>query len=276
LTRETPVGDLPLRHRARQQLLDLRALVLEDIATLSEADLLIMKDIGASTVARLRELLASVGLNFAAPSDLETAEYQINRAILHLDPEELRVARLGLADDALITRLGLREATVRQARRAGWSTVGMLRGATLLELCVAFGKMGVRDVLEALAQTGQGLRCHPSPMDLWRANVLQVEDLIQPDADSTPIRDIEPWVGAMVDDLMADGIATLGQLRPLHRAGRLHEVRGVGKSGAQRLHDFLTGAMPGQPPSARRAGVAPSVNSVFALGGRLTAPPESE
>lgn len=260
----TPVRELPIRTRARFQLEDMRILALEDLSTISERELMCCKDMGATTVTRLRELLQSNGMDFAQPEDPEVAEYQRNRALRTLGGDELLKARAGLPDDAPITRLGLHPQTVERAKRAGWQKVGELRAAALRQLAVGFGKAGIKEVVLALNDTGEGLRCRPQPYELWRFGVLELDELTKPDADDTPVAQLRPWVGAVVEKLQEAGVETLGELRAAAKEGPLRRMRGVGANGQDRLLEFL-----GEPRfhSARKsAGGIKAPNSVFALG----------
>lgn len=199
--------------------------------------------------------------------DPAAAECRYIRTIRRMGDEELRAARHGLADDALVTRLGLRDHSLKRAKRQNWQTVGQLRDVGLRDLAIAFGKMGIRDVFEALEQTGMGLRCKPTTLELFDVGVLQLEDLVQPDADETPVTDLYPWCGAVVERLKKGGTMTLGQLRALHRAGKLGTAPGVGKTGAARLHAFLMGTKANELPVAKLSAGDMPANSVFSLGG---------
>lgn len=237
--RTTPIAELPIRRRAVHQLLHLRILALEDLSAISERELMTVKDMGGTTATRLRELLQAVGLGFAEHPDPETADYARNRALRLLPTEQRAAARAGLTDDAPLSRLGLRAATLERAKRAGWQVVGQLRAASLRDLNVRFGRKEVREVYLALQETGAGLRCNPSPLELWRAGILELADLVKPDEDSVDVMELRPWVGAVVERLRAAGVRTLGELRAAAAAGPLREIRGVGAHSEERLLDFL-------------------------------------
>lgn len=258
--RTTPVTDLPIRRRAVHQLLELRVLALEDLSAISERELLSVKDLGGTTVTRLRELLHSVGLDFAEHPDPETADYLRNRALRLLPRDQRSAARAGLADDAPLSRLGLRGSTLERAKRAGWQVVGQLRAASLRDLNVRFGRKEVREVYQALQETGTSLHCNPTPLELWRAGVLELADLVKPEGDEVSVMELRQWVGAVVERLYSAGIRTLAELRaaagPLRRT-----VRGVGAHSEERLLEFL-----GLRQLASASAPAAPAVSVFDLG----------
>ena len=259
-TRETPIRELPIRTRARHQLQALHVLCLEDLSAISERELMSCRDLGPTSIIRLRAALQLVGLDFAEHPNLETAEYVRNQRLRRLTGDELKLARANLPDHAPVTRLGLKGPTVERAKRAGWTTLGKLREATPRDLTICFGSRGVREVIAALNETGVGLKCAPTPLELWRAGAVDAADLSRPDADDTTIAELRPWVGAIVGQLAAAGIPTLGALRAAADSGQLKQCRGVGAHGFERLMGFL-----GKPLAA---GVRPRVKKAVGAGAR--------
>ncbi|MFK4706024.1 DNA-directed RNA polymerase alpha subunit [Roseateles asaccharophilus] len=263
--RTTAIADLPIRRRAVHQLIELRILAVEDLSAISERELLAVKDMASTTVTRLRELLHSLGLDFAEHPDPATAEYARNAALRRLPEEQLRASRAGLTDDAPVSRLGLRNSTLERTKRAGLQTLGELREASLRDLTVRLGRQELREVVVALQETGAGLRCNPTPLELWRAGVLELGDLEQPADESASVLDLQPWVGAVAESLHAAGIRTLGELRSAAAAGQLRTLRGVGAHSEDRLLQFL-GLRASTPGGRAPAPGVPPATSVFTLG----------
>lgn len=237
--RTTSIADLPIRRRAVHQLQQLRVLALEDLSAISELELLTLKDLGRTTVTRLRDLLKSVGLDFGDHPDPSVADYMRNQALRALTSEQRTAARAGLADEAPLSRLGLRGSTLERAKMAGWQVVGQLRAASLRDLNVRFGRKEAREVYLALQETGAGLRCNPTSLELWRAGILERSSLVKPDDDGIDVMELQPWLGTVVERVRETGIRSLGQLRAAAAAGALRKLRGVGAHSEEQILEFL-------------------------------------
>lgn len=235
LHRETPIGALPLRPSAKRQLRELRVLCLDDLTAISEDELLRMPDVGRGTLSQLREWLNVLGLGFMPPVDADRRHQEQSRAIRSLEPEQRGRAVMGLADSAPVSQLGLRPQTLNRALSNGHATVGDLRALTLRTLSIKYGKSQVREICAALSATGTGLRCKPTDVEMWRCGALELSELVQPDSPSTPVADLEPWLGAAVRHLERHGVRTLGELQALAGCGRLAEVPGIGAATAERV-----------------------------------------
>jgi len=260
--RTTPIVDLPIRRRAVHRLVELHVLALEDLSAISERELLAVPDLGRTTIARLREYLGTVGLDFGEHPDPQTAEYVRNQMLRRLPTEQRTSVRHGLPDEAPITRLGLRGPTMERAKRRNWHTVGDLRLASLRALSVGFGRQELREVVHALNETGAGLRSNPSRLELWHVGVVDLVDLERPRGDETSVMELRPWLGAVVESLHRAGVQTLGELRNVAATRSLSSVRGVGKHSEGQLLEFL-GL---RPIAAAIANPVPTARSVFDRG----------
>lgn len=263
---DTPIRELPIRRRARDQLQELGVVRLADVGEVTELELRCCKDVGGTTVALLRDLLRPHGLSFAAPQDPVQTERQQARHLARLSGEERASAMRGMADTEPVWRLGLRPRTLERAKANGWATVGALREARWNSLVGGLGRSELAEVIEAVRQTGEGLRCDPSKTDLWRAGLVNAAELERPTDDATPVASLRPWIGAVADRLLRAGVRNLGQLKGQAKAGRLLHINGVGPDSAQRVLGFL-GELAGRPAAELTIGPPGAVNSVFALRG---------
>jgi hypothetical protein len=259
--RLTPISELPLRYSSKVALRERRVLVLEDLSAISELEVRMCKDIGATSVTLMREMLASVGLTFGPDPDAARDACQRNHALHRLPLDELAIARRDLADSAPVTSLGLSGPALQRARVGGLTTVGHMRDATLGVLHAKFGKSTGREVLQALSHTGAGLRCNPSPLELWKYGLLTTNELTRPTNDATPTQELAPWIGAVARVLAKSGAQTLGELQRLAAQGDIAGIRGVGKNSEQRVLEFL-----GLVPTGPILAVAKPASSVFSLG----------
>jgi len=247
---DTPVQDLPLQRRARESLESHGVRVLKDLASLSERDLLAFQDMGPTTVERLKSWLETAGIRLQTPAALVLAEQRRNLVLQRLEPSELKSARAGLPDEAPVSRLGLPPRTLETGLRAGWLTVGALRGASLEALIECFGRAELRDVLTALNDTGEGLRQVPPQLALWKAGVLPAREMRRPDEDSTPVGELEPWLGGVVQRLDGAGIKTLGALRSACASERVDEVHRIGPQAMRAIRAYCEAAEPRNPANS--------------------------
>jgi Bacterial RNA polymerase, alpha chain C terminal domain len=74
LTPATPIDEISVRASAREALKELNIFCIEDLAEISEQELLKEEAIGPKTLARLREILARVRLDFLPNPNSEEGE----------------------------------------------------------------------------------------------------------------------------------------------------------------------------------------------------------
>lgn len=159
-------------------------------------------------------------------------------------PAELVETRRGLSDDAPIRMLRLRPVASERAGAASFWTVGQLRWAPLKELVRVFGQAGVREVLQALEDTGVPHRFQATQHEKWALGILSLEECEVPTHDEAPIEELRPWIGWMADKLDEAGIVTLGRLRKAAAQGSLSSIDRIGKSAEKRLLRFLESITP--------------------------------
>lgn len=266
-TRETPIRELPLSNYVRGQLLERNVYALEDVSALSESELHMMKHIGPTTVTKLREMLHGVGLDFSAPENPVLAGYERNRRIRGLPEESRQQLLANTPDSAPISNLGLRPQTLKQCNRRDFKTVGDLRAAAPRTLRMLFGKSAVRELYDALLATGEGFKTPPQPLELWIAGLRTAAELDRPTDPSTPIRHLQPWLGATVFRLAAAGVDNLGALEQAADRGGLVRIPGLGTSGVNKALEYL-GRQPAVPKIKPSAAPAPA-KSIFDLASRL-------
>lgn len=236
---DTPIADLPF---PRPPLDSLRAHgleVLRDLAKACERDLLGFQDLGPTTVAGLRRLLQGVGLDFATPTARKSSERQRNMALQQLSSEELRAVRAQLDDAAPASRLGLHPRTLGGCLRAGWLTVGALRGAPLSEMAERLGKASLREVCQALEQTSVGLGAGRTPLALWRVGAMPVSSMVPPSSRATPIEEYEPWLGPLAKILASAQVRTLEELINAQLDGALERMPDLRRRELRVLKGFL-------------------------------------
>ncbi|CAN7782224.1 hypothetical protein LJR175_008201 [Variovorax sp. LjRoot175] len=249
---ETPINELPVRPRVRFVLHQRNVFCLEDLAAISENELLRGDGVGVKTVGRLREMLQAVGLNFLPNPDERGREFDETRALRAL-PEEARDATLlGLADDAPVSQLALRPVTLRRAQRAGFRTVGELRATNPVGLAGRFGPAERREIYGRLLQTGQAFREGHPVAELWRYGLIERDKMQFPEDPGTPLSELRPWLEGAFKPLKKRGVADLGTLRALAEQGELAEVSGIGEFTATRLAVMLGMAAPSTASSGRQ------------------------
>lgn len=235
VTATTAVQDLGLKPAAVFHFREMNLYALEDFAEVTAIDLRRVPDVGDSTVAQVRELLAVVGLRFREPTDPYYARLQ--RAKLARGMSALE-RKKDISDAADIADLGLKSTTLTRCIGKGIMTVGQLRTTTLRDLCIAFGRQSVIDLLECLDGVGLELESRPTQTEKWRWHAIRREALKRPQ-ERAPIEDLQPWIGAGVaQDLTRAGLTTVGALAQLARAGGLR-VRGVGQGAWDKIFDYF-------------------------------------
>ena len=232
---ETPIRHLPVRPSARIRLEDLNVYCLEDLSAISEGEVARERDIGQTTVDKLRGWLHQIGLAFLPHPNPVRQRHFRSRVLRSLPPEALAEARDGLPDDAELAQLGLRSRTLSRATLKGYDFVGQLRNLRPRDLAIEFGKMEARELFQALKATGVSLKSDPSSLELWRCGLVDRENIERPTAAATPIQELEPWLGAAVNNLHDHGARTLGEAQTLARADSLAQVHGIGASRARHL-----------------------------------------
>jgi Phage integrase protein. len=233
----TPIEELPLRPVTRHRLRELSIYCLEDLSEVSESELRRMPDMGATMVARLRELLNAIGMDFKPNPNPVAAMYDRNRLNRKLSFEER--ART-LINDSHLSDVGFSPPTIKRALIRNYETVGELRALTLRTLCIEFGKAQVKEILETLKLVGLPLQPEPTKLDLWRHGLLKSQEMqFSADANSA-LDDLAPWIGqAAVTYFKEEGLETVGEL--VARAGEdgLRKIKGVGARTAAQTVAFL-------------------------------------
>lgn len=253
----TPIEELPLRPVNRHRLRELSIYCLEDLSEVSESELRRMPDMGATMVARLRELLRAIGMDFKANPNPVAAMYERNRLNRKLAIEERASS---ITDDSHLSDVGFSPATIKRALKRGHESVGELRALSLRTLCIEFGKAQVHEILETLKQVGRPLHSAPTQMDLWQHGLLKGEEMpFGADANSG-LDNLAPWIGqAAVTSFKREGMATVADLVARVEAGGLRKIKGVGARTAAQTVAFLRerglmAAAPDIEASIRRAG----------------------
>jgi hypothetical protein len=186
----TDIRELGLRPSAMHKLRELNLYALEDFTESSEDELLAVADVGAATIAQIREYLHQIGLDF------RPSRHPVRRALMAAKISRLlpAVAR-NVADDAAIAELGLRPPTVRRCLEKGICTVGELRQLTLRELWSFFGSKTILEVIETLWSVGLELVSQPTQLEKWKFGAVRKEQLQYP-ADDACVLELQPWLGA--------------------------------------------------------------------------------
>lgn len=253
----TSIEELPLRPVTRHRLRELSIYCLEDLSEVSESELRRMPDMGATMVARLRELLNAIGMDFKPNPNPVAAMYDRNRLNRKLSFEER--ART-LINDSHLSDVGFSPPTIKRALIRNYETVGELRALTLRTLCIEFGKAQVKEILETLKLVGLPLQPEPTKLDLWRHGLLKSQEMqFSADANSA-LDDLAPWIGhAAVTYFKREGLETVGKLVARAEEGGLRKIKGVGARTAAQTVAFLRerglmAAAPDIDASIRRAG----------------------
>lgn len=234
VTSTTPVDELGLKPAAVRKFRDLNLYALEDFAQATENELRTIPDVGPSIVAKIRELLAAVGLAFRPPAHPWLRAEQKAKVARALAPED-RAKRI--SDESDTADLGLKGTTLTRCLEKGINTVGQLRGMTLRDLYVPFGSQSLIDLLTCLDAVGKPLYSAPSQLERWKYRAIARESLVAPTEDQ-PVTDLQPWIGAAAEHFARAGIRTVGELMRVATAGGQH-VRGVGQSSWDRVFDHF-------------------------------------
>lgn len=272
LSPTTHIRDLGLRPSAMHELMQNRFYALEDFSVETESSLRRFPNVGSSTVASLREMLHSVGLDFKVPTD----RYEVAR--IRAGQARAGSLQTAVADGSSVADLGLKNATISRLLSKQVETVGQLRAATLSDLFVWFGASGRADVMAGLKRHGLELVSKPSGLELWRYKLIKAEDLPMP-ADDAPTKELRPWLGEVATVLERSIAPTVGDARQL-AAGPPQRFRGLGKASWQAVVAFFgagghataspiwpaSPSCPSSPP--RSAPLAPSSNGFPAGIGR--------
>ena len=236
---ETPISDLPLRPSALRALREKHVICLEDLSAVSEQELLRAKAIGSKTLERLRERLKAIDLDFMPNPDLRRRSLDESKAVRALPVESRATVLHGLADEAPLSSLGLRNRTLSHALRLGFATMGDLRRATPAVLTGAFGKLECKEIYRQMLATGRAF-LEPAPeLELWRHGLLDRDELAIPSDPTTAVADLRPWLGAACIQLQRRGLGTLGALQEVAAQGMLAEFSGIGEGTAERVLAFL-------------------------------------
>lgn len=230
---DTPLNELGIRPSAVSHLREMKIYCLEDCAEASKNELLRTPDIGATTVARIREYLNAIGLDFREnPHPIGAAH---ERARLFRVQPVLERRHL-IKDDSEVAILGLSTTALNACFKEKVLTVGDLRVRTVSSY-YSFGDSTRMEIAKALRAAGLNLVSEPTDLELWRGGMLSRDELVFPNANDS-VLNLRPWLGAVVASLHAAGILTVGQLSHAVKNGSLR-VRGIGKSTAERISDFF-------------------------------------
>lgn len=236
ITATAAVQDLGLKAAAVFHFREMNLYALEDFSEVTALDLRRVPDVGDSTVAQIRELLAIVGLRFREPTDPYYARLQRGKLARVMPAPE---RKKNICDAADIADLGLKSRTLARCVDKGILTVGHLRVMTLRDLYVAFGRQSIVDLLECLDSVGLELESRPTQTEKWRWHAIPREALKRPQEDA-PTEDLQPWIGAGVaQDLTRAGLRTVGDVAQLATAGGLR-MRGVGQGAWDKIFDYFS------------------------------------
>lgn len=222
----TELRDIGLHPGAVRQFELMGLRVLEDLARLSPVELARVVHVGPRTVARIVQLLAEAGL--ALRENAPPALRSRSQVLLHLAREHV--------DDATgLERLALKPQTLRKLAALGVRTVGELRDLRPADLAAALSLQRRHEVFRSLRVLGIALRCNPGELELWRAGLLRAGELLEPD-DAAGVRELQPWLGTLVQAVEDAGVRTVGELRRLARSGVVHGAeRRIGPSSWARI-----------------------------------------
>lgn len=229
ISENTPIESLELSQKAKARLAAVGALRLGDIASLTEAQVAGLRDIGAGTMARLRAMLGHLKLEFALPAS-EPVEEPVTRPTANA---MRRIKRVRVKDSDSVTQLLLSTSLLSKLQATGIHTVGALKEVPPHVLELRMTRREVRQVLEAVKDTSL-------PGGLAQSHSAAPVDLAAPpDSSDAPVLHLRPWLGSCVDALLAEGILTLGQLQEAAEEDRLSGLVGIGSHSESRIREFL-------------------------------------
>ena len=148
-----PVSDFELSVRSRNCLQKMGIHTLGDLARVTEAEILASKNFGDTSLAEIKEMLASKGLSlgqFAAAVAAEPVEAEVGEPTA--DEQEFL--------NQSITELNLSVRARKCTTKLGISTIAELVRRTAEDLmeCKNFGVTSLNEVREKLAERGLKLR----------------------------------------------------------------------------------------------------------------------
>jgi len=152
-----PVTDFELSVRARNCLKKMNIRTLGDLLHVTESELLSYKNFGETSLAEIKQMLASKGLRLGQMR--EEGELELTFDTIPTVPSAANVGNEGI----LATPLAQVEFSVRARRaldRLGLRTLGDLAGKTEAELlaCRNFGQTSLNEVVQRLGEYGLNLR----------------------------------------------------------------------------------------------------------------------
>lgn len=232
LTPLTDIGRLGLRPGALQQFRRMNIFALEDFSAVSLAEMGRLVNVGSTTVARIREMLQSVGLDFRDAQEAPARPRPRAAAAANPPP--------AFGDDTALADLRLKPQTLRKLVLHGVRTVGELRELAPVQLAVLLSPRRRQEAFRLLRCRGMNLRSEPPELELWRHGLLHVDEL-RPPADDEDVFALQPWLGAALTGAAhAAGVASVGQLRELAAAEGLHHtVPGIGPYSWSRIRRFF-------------------------------------
>lgn len=234
----TPLKALALKPRVRHVLSLLNIYCLEDLTEISESELIREPSVGRTTVARLREALQAIGMDFKPNPNPVGAMYDRNRALGKI-PVEQRAN--SLSDASHLSELGLRTTTLSRMLSRDITLVGDLRTQSLRSLNTHFGKAQVKEILSVLDRAGLPLINQPSQLDLWRSGLLSAGEVRIDTSRKGTVLNLAPWIGwACAKNLEAHGVRTVGELLKAAKSGELRKSKGVGKGTEARVKRTLS------------------------------------
>lgn len=131
-----------------------------ELSTVSEDQLLALKSVGPLTVARLRRMLQSVGLDFREPADPLRRARWLNAKTRDVPAAE-RVPEL--SDASHVAELGTQWETVRRCLQRDITTIGQLRAMTRHRIVHTFSRRVAVDLLSGLQNAGVVIANGPKP-----------------------------------------------------------------------------------------------------------------
>lgn len=229
----TLIEDLPLRPSTKRHLLEVNIYCIEDLSEISESELLVMRDIGRTTIEHLRELLKNTGMAFKPNPNQIGAIYERSRVSRKIAIEDR--AR-NITDASHISELGLTPGVLRRAMQRGYLTVELLRGLSVRGYAIELGRSSAKEIINTLKMLGRPICGNPTPLDMWKHGLLEKKELDEDFSEKTPIANLAPWIGwSVAEKLERHGAATVGDAVTLARAGNLAKVNGVGAASAKKI-----------------------------------------
>lgn len=214
--RTTDIRQLGFRPRAVSQFMKLRIYALEDFSEVSLLELSRLVNVGDTTVRRIRGMLQSVGLDLR-----ETQDVNANASLAPvLQPPQA----LASQDDLPLGGMSLKPQTVKKLLLRNIRTVGDLRRQTPRHLVEYFSLARRHEIFGVLRSRNLNLFSNPTELELWRAGLVQLDDLRKP-GDMEAVEHLVPWLGsALVRSAVAAHILTIGELRARAAVGAVQRT----------------------------------------------------